>query len=46
MHEKQALVLVNFGGGTGEQLLTLAEDIRQSVKDKFDVNLRIEPNVM
>ncbi len=46
VHEKQALVLVNFGGGTGEQLLTLAEDIRQSVKDKFDVNLRIEPNVM
>ena len=46
VHDKQALVLVNFGGGTGEQLLTLAEDIRQSVKDNFDVELRIEPNVM
>ncbi len=46
VHDKQALVLVNFGGGTGEQLLALADDIRQCVKRSFDVELRIEPNVM
>ncbi len=46
VHDKQALVLVNFGGGTGEQLLALAETIRQRVKESFDVVLKIEPNVM
>ncbi len=43
VYDKQALVLVNLGGGDREQLLTLAADIQQSVRDKFGVALQIEP---
>lgn len=43
VYDKQALVLVNHGGGTGEQLLQLAQDIQQKVQETFKVQLTIEP---
>ena len=43
VYDKQALVLVNHGGGTGEQLLQLATEIQQKVREKFKVILTIEP---
>jgi UDP-N-acetylmuramate dehydrogenase len=43
VYEKQALVLVNHGGGTGEELLQLAEQIKKKVKETFDVSLIVEP---
>jgi UDP-N-acetylmuramate dehydrogenase len=43
VHEQQALVLVNRGTGNGQQLLALAQEIQQVVKDKFSVALEIEP---
>jgi UDP-N-acetylmuramate dehydrogenase len=43
VYEKQALVLVNHGGGTGGELLQLAEQIKKKVKETFDVSLTIEP---
>ncbi|MEL7588915.1 MAG: UDP-N-acetylmuramate dehydrogenase [Prolixibacteraceae bacterium] len=44
VHEKQALVLVNYGHATGEQLLELSRRIRESVRGRFSVDL--EPEVM
>ncbi|MFC4701540.1 UDP-N-acetylmuramate dehydrogenase [Glaciecola siphonariae] len=38
-HENQALVLVNHGQGTGEQLLSLAREIRQQVQSQFNISL-------
>jgi UDP-N-acetylmuramate dehydrogenase len=46
VYDKQALVLVNHGGGTGEQLLQLAKQIQQTVRDKFRVDLTIEPVIL
>jgi UDP-N-acetylmuramate dehydrogenase len=46
VHPKQALVLVNYGGGTGEQVLQLAQEIISTVKNKFGVNLEMEVNVV
>jgi UDP-N-acetylmuramate dehydrogenase len=45
VHHAQALVLVHFGGATGEELLQLASDIQTSVFNQFGLLLEREVNV-
>jgi UDP-N-acetylmuramate dehydrogenase len=43
VHDAQALVLVNHGGGTVAALTDLAARIRESVRERFGVLLELEP---
>ena len=46
VYEKQALVLVNHGGGTGAQLMGFARVIADDVQSKFGVTIEPEPIVV
>jgi UDP-N-acetylmuramate dehydrogenase len=46
VHKHQALVLVNYGDGEGKKIWELAMQIQSSVKEKFDIILQPEVNVI
>ncbi len=46
VHQHQALVLVNYGGGSGKEIFDLAMNIRKSVQEKFNITLTTEVNVI
>lgn len=43
MHAQQALVLVNYGGASGADVMDFAERVQDSVAKTFSVNLEREP---
>lgn len=45
VHEKQALVLVNYGNAKGVELLNLAQQIQEQVLQNFGVQLEVEVNI-
>jgi UDP-N-acetylmuramate dehydrogenase len=46
VYENQALVLVNHGNGTAQDILGLAKCIQDKVRKEFGVSLEIEPNIL
>ncbi|WP_297338153.1 UDP-N-acetylmuramate dehydrogenase [Algoriphagus sp.] len=46
VHEKQALVLVNYGNGEGSDIEALSQKIQQSIAKKFGIMLHPEVNFL
>jgi UDP-N-acetylmuramate dehydrogenase len=44
VHDRQALVLVNLGGATGKEVMTLAELVCQEVMEKYGIRITPEVN--
>ena len=44
--DKQALVLVHYGGGKPEEILNLMKKIQDSVKEKFGIEIKPEVNIV
>lgn len=46
VHEKQALVLVNYGNASGQDIYKLAVEIQKTINETFGISLEIEVNVI
>ncbi|MFC6096650.1 UDP-N-acetylmuramate dehydrogenase [Flavobacterium qiangtangense] len=46
IHKNQALVLVNYGNATGQEILNVSKDIQKTVKTLFDIEIEAEVNVI
>ena len=46
VHDRQALVLVNRGGATGQEVVTLCETIRRDVRERFGIDIHPEVNIV
>lgn len=46
VHKKQALVLVNYGGANGSDILNLAYLIQKTIKQIFDISIETEVNII
>ncbi len=46
VHERQALVIVNYGGASGNDILRLSQDIQADILQKFGIQLQAEVNMV
>ena len=46
IHKNQALVLVNYGNATGQEILNVSKDIQETIFNTFGIRIEAEVNVI
>jgi UDP-N-acetylmuramate dehydrogenase len=46
IHKNQALVLVNYGNATGQEILAVSKDIQETVYTIYGIRIEAEVNVI
>ncbi|MFY0482190.1 UDP-N-acetylmuramate dehydrogenase [Flavobacterium sp. PLA-1-15] len=46
IHKNQALVLVNYGNATGQEILNVSKDIQETIFNTFGIHIEAEVNVI
>jgi len=46
VHKNQALVLVNYGNASGNDIINLAKEVQQKIKDKYGIRIEAEVNIL
>jgi UDP-N-acetylmuramate dehydrogenase len=46
IHNKQALVLVNYGNATGNEIWNVAQNIQKTIFEKYGISIEAEVNVI
>ncbi len=46
IYKKQALVLINYGNASGKDIFNIAKKIKNDVKNKFNITLEFEVNIL
>jgi UDP-N-acetylmuramate dehydrogenase len=46
IHKNQALVLVNYGNATGQEILNISKDIQETILNTFGIQIEAEVNVI
>jgi UDP-N-acetylmuramate dehydrogenase len=46
IHKNQALVLVNYGNATGQEIFAVSRDIQRTILEKFGIAIEAEVNVI
>lgn len=46
IHKLQALVLVNYGNATGQEILNVSKDIQKTILDKYGIAIEAEVNII
>ncbi|MEO5675772.1 MAG: UDP-N-acetylmuramate dehydrogenase [Chitinophagales bacterium] len=46
VHAKQALVIVNYGNASGEEIYSISRQVQNSVNERFGIELQTEVNII